>query len=131
MFLEAASRIKKEYSGFLAETILSVSKELRRKHNIEYKFNHKLFIDVFEAFNLDKISKNSIFEIFLNDANGKKINLNDYKTIDDRELIKEIEKIVKEKKDLGFNAIMGIIMSKYKGKVDGKTAMELIKKYVK
>ena len=43
----------------------------------------------------------------------------------------EIEKIVKEKKDLGFNAIMGIIMSKYKGKVDGKTAMELIKKYVK
>ena len=131
LFLEVASKIKKEYSGFLAETILSVPKELRRKHNIEYKFNHKLFIDVFEDFNLDKISKNSIFEIFLNDAKGKKINLNDYKIIDDKELIKEIEKIVKEKKDLGFNAIMGIIMSKYKGKVDGKTAMELIKKYVK
>lgn len=131
LFLDTASRIKKEYSGFLAETILSVPKELRRKHNIEYKFNEKLFKEVFEAFNLDKISKNSIFEIFLEDSKGKKVNLNDYKTIDDKELIKEIEKIVKEKKDLGFNAIIGIIMSKYKNRVSGKKATEIINKMLK
>ncbi|MBI2668066.1 Glu-tRNA(Gln) amidotransferase subunit GatE [Candidatus Woesearchaeota archaeon] len=131
LFLDVASKIKKEYSGFLAETILSVPKELRRKHNIEYKFNHKLFIDVFEAFNLDKISKNSIFEIFLEDSKGKKISLNNYKIIDGKELIKEIEKIVKEKKDLGFNAIMGLVMSEYKGKVDGRKAAEIINRMIK
>lgn len=131
LFLDVAPKIKKEYSGFLAETILSVPKELRRKYNIEYKFNHKLFIEVFEAFNLDKISKNSIFEIFLNDAKGKKINLSDYKLVDDKELVKEIEKIVKEKKDLGFNAIIGLVMSKYKGKVDGRKAAKIIGKMLK
>ena len=71
LFLDVAPKIKKEYSGFLAETILSIPKELRRKHKIEYKFSDKLFRDVFEAFNLGKISKNSIFEIFLNDSKGK------------------------------------------------------------
>jgi Glu-tRNA(Gln) amidotransferase subunit E-like FAD-binding protein len=45
--------------------------------------------------------------------------------------MKEIEKIVKEKKDLGFNAIMGLVMGKYKGKVDGKKASEIIEKIMK
>jgi Glu-tRNA(Gln) amidotransferase subunit E-like FAD-binding protein len=67
----------------------------------------------------------------LNDSKGKKVNLNDYKIIDDKELMKEIEKIVKEKKDLGFNAIMGLVMGKYKGKVDGKKASEIIEKIMK
>ncbi|MDP6642183.1 MAG: Glu-tRNA(Gln) amidotransferase subunit GatE [Candidatus Nanoarchaeia archaeon] len=131
LFLDVASKLKKEYSGFLAETMLSIPKELRRKYKIEYKFNDKLFRDVFEAFNLGKISKNSIFEIFLNDSKGKKINLDDYKIIDDKALMKEIEKIVKEKKDLGYNAIIGIIMEKFKGKVDGKKASEIIGKILK
>ncbi len=128
LFVEIADKIKKEYSSFLAESILSIPKELRRKYKIIYKINKKLFKDVFEAFNLGKISKNSILEIFLEDAKGKKVNLNDYRVIDEKELERVIRDIIKGKKDLGYNAIIGLVMERYKNRVDGRKAAEIINK---
>tara|TARA_Y100000310_G_scaffold302635_1_gene340196 strand:- start:36739 stop:38166 length:1428 start_codon:yes stop_codon:yes gene_type:complete len=126
LFKEVVVKIKKEYASFLAESMLSIPKEIRRKDNIEYQFNEELFKDVFREFNLGKISKNSILEIFIQDSKSKKINLSDYKVVSEKELKKFIQEMIKKKKDLGFNAVMGIVMSKYKGKVDGRKASEII-----
>ena len=49
--------------------------------------------------------------------------------------INEIEekflKIIEEKPGLNANAYMGLVMKEFKGKIDGKIAMEIIKKLVK
>ena len=42
----------------------------------------------------------------------------------------EIMNIIKEKPGLSFNAYMGLVMKELKGRVNGKEAAEIIKKYV-
>ncbi|MAG08558.1 hypothetical protein CMO89_03730, partial [Candidatus Woesearchaeota archaeon] len=71
-----------------------------------------------------------VLELFLDIINGKKISLSRYETASTGELEKEIKKVVKEKKGLSIGAYMGIIMAKYKGKVDGREVMKVLKKVV-
>lgn len=47
------------------------------------------------------------------------------------EIEEEIRKIIKEKPGLRENAYMGLVMQKFKGKLDAKKAMEIIKKVLK
>ena len=73
-------------------------------------------------------SRDSVIEILVDHCNGKEVNFNNYRKVSDKEIENEIKKIISNKKDLSPNAVMGIIMSKYKGKVEGKKVFELINK---
>ena len=44
---------------------------------------------------------------------------------------KDIKKLLDEKRGLNIGAYMGILMGKYRGKVDGKRIMETLKRFVK
>ncbi|MEK6835807.1 MAG: hypothetical protein AABX55_02180, partial [Nanoarchaeota archaeon] len=83
------------------------------------------------ALNSGKITKDVINEILNDLREGKKINLEKYKVVDYSQIEKEIKKIIQEKKDLSVNAIMGILMSRYKGKISGNKLIGLIQKYKK
>ncbi len=48
--------------------------------------------------------------------------------IDDNEIEKEIREIVKSKPGMRANAYMGMLMARFKGKLDAKKAMELIER---
>ena len=74
--------------------------------------------------NSGRITKEVFDEVIRKD----KIDLNKYKQVSYSEIEKEIKKIMKEKKELSANAIMGILMNKYKGRVDGKKLIELVNK---
>ena len=41
------------------------------------------------------------------------------------------KQIIKEKPGLSIGAYMGLVMAKFKGKVDGKSTMDILKKLVK
>ena len=43
----------------------------------------------------------------------------------------KVMKIIKEKPGLSEKAYMGLVMKEFKGKISGKEASEIIKKYVK
>ena len=43
----------------------------------------------------------------------------------------EVLKIIKEKPGLSENAYMGLVMQKFKGKISGKEASEIIKRLMK
>jgi Glu-tRNA(Gln) amidotransferase subunit E-like FAD-binding protein len=45
-------------------------------------------------------------------------------------LEEQVLKIVKDKPGLSINAYMGLVMKEFKGKVDGKKVMEILKKLV-
>ena len=42
-----------------------------------------------------------------------------------------IKKLVQEKSNLNIGAYMGLVMSKHRGKVEGKKIMEMLKKHIK
>ncbi|MDP1728923.1 MAG: Glu-tRNA(Gln) amidotransferase subunit GatE [archaeon] len=107
-----------------------------------------------EGFFDEKISEDiitiDILEEILDAVREKKINESDVKhvmekvakgesvekalkveKVDNLELETEIAKIVGEKPGLNANAYMGLVMAKFKGKVDGKTVMEVINKLLK
>jgi Glu-tRNA(Gln) amidotransferase subunit E-like FAD-binding protein len=79
-----------------------------------------------------EFSENAIKPIFNELMEG--VSLNDalkVKRADNSEIEEEILKIIKEKPGLNANAYMGLVMGKFKGKINGKTAMEIINKLVK
>jgi Glu-tRNA(Gln) amidotransferase subunit E-like FAD-binding protein len=60
---------------------------------------------------------------------GQKIDLEQFKPVSHEDLEKEIKKIIKEKPGLNASAYMGLLMAKYRGKVDGKIIMEILRKF--
>ena len=47
------------------------------------------------------------------------------------EIEEKILKIIKDKPGLNPNAYMGLVMKEFEGKVDGKTAKEIIERFMK
>ncbi len=90
----------------------------------------ELSLDILENI-LDKIDKNDISKDDVKIVMGK---ISQGMTIDeavekaDIDLIKEAEKILKEKPNLSQGAYMGLLMAKFKGQLSGKEISEVLKK---
>jgi Glu-tRNA(Gln) amidotransferase subunit E-like FAD-binding protein len=122
--------------GFIAKMLAIWPKEIssHEKINIE-KVYEKLTLDVFETicFNLSKgkLEESRIKRIIEELIKGKsmeevtKEEVTDVSKLDD-----EIKQLIKSKPNISINAYMGLIMKKYKGKIDAVKASELIKKYI-
>lgn len=87
--------------------------------------------EILEALVKGDISKDDVKGVFDDVVSGKKVTeaLKVEKVSDD-EIAEEIAKIVKEKPGLRPNAYMGLVMAKFKGKLDAKKAMEILNKIV-
>ena len=119
-YVKKFSNVKPE---FIARVLVDMRKEIKTRFDLETKPD-----DILEYLNDGKISEINFFELLVEKAEGKKINLEKYKQPEDLE--SEIRKIIKENKGASFNAIMGEVMKRFRGKVDPKKIAELIKKEV-
>jgi len=63
-------------------------------------------------------------------SKGKVLDISKYKLADVADLDTEIKKIVEKNKGAPMGAIMGKVMAHFKGKVDGKTVSELVRKFM-
>jgi Glu-tRNA(Gln) amidotransferase subunit E-like FAD-binding protein len=117
--------------NLIANILVGVPKDIKKRFNLDYKFEESDFRLVLENLEGGNLNKESSFEVMVDIAKGKKINLEIYAQVDFLELEKEIKKIVEKNKDLSFGAVMGIVMNKYRGKVEGKVVSEFIRKYQK
>lgn len=96
-----------------------------------------------------EILNENVLEKILENVRDKKLESSDVKSVMDKivsgdkledalkvekissdELEEEIAKIVKEKPGLRANAYMGLVMAKFKGKLDAKKAMEILNRLV-
>jgi Glu-tRNA(Gln) amidotransferase subunit E-like FAD-binding protein len=102
---------------------------VERKENLS--ITNDMILETLELLNDGKITKDAVPEIFVKKAKGEKIDLSSYKAVDDSSLESEIKKIVAEKPGLNMGAYMGLVMVKFKGKVDGKKASQIIGKFIK
>ena len=100
------------------------------------KIMEKLSLDVLEhvlsALNKKQIEKHNIQDILLDVVKGKSI---EEAIKIEKTSLHEIEefviKLVKEKPGLSVGGYMGLIMARFKGKISGKEAGEIVGKYVK
>jgi Glu-tRNA(Gln) amidotransferase subunit E-like FAD-binding protein len=90
---------------------------------LTYQENPNL-LNTLDLLNSGKITKDVFDEAIKgNFDSSKKISLD--------EVEQEAKKIIKEKQGLSTNAIMGILMGKFKGKIEGKKLIDIINKIKK
>ena len=113
---------------FIAQVLTEMPKEIKtRLKSDTSKLTPTIFEEVLSYLSKNEIKQSAVFEILTDVCRGKKINLNNYKTMSDNELKREIKKIVSENKNAPFNALMGMVMDKFRGKVEGKKVVEILK----
>ncbi|MEK6817442.1 MAG: Glu-tRNA(Gln) amidotransferase subunit GatE, partial [Nanoarchaeota archaeon] len=125
-----------ENANLIAKMILLFPKEISAKTGKGLGEMEELlsdfYGDILIALDKKKISESDIKDILIKLTEGKnleeiiKIEKADISSIEEK-----IMKLIKEKPGLNPNAYMGLVMSEMKGKIDGKTAIAIIKRFVK
>ncbi|MCK5107823.1 MAG: GatB/YqeY domain-containing protein, partial [Nanoarchaeota archaeon] len=126
IFTNKYKNIKPE---FIASTIIDTPKEIKKRYSLDA--NILIHLDpVLSKLNQNKITKEAVFEILLEYAQGKKPDYSTYQPISEKEIEKEIKLIISKNKNAPIGALMGQAMAKFRGKVDGKLVMQIIKKNI-
>lgn len=112
-------------ASFIAECIISLPKEISRRDGISVD-KENFFLDAFALINDEKISKDVIGNVLLSMAKGN-FSLDNFKGVSDDDLKAVVSEIVSSMKDKPMGAIMGEVMKRFDGKVDGKKASQFIR----
>ncbi len=112
----------------LAQILIEYPKDIksRLKLNIE-NITEENYKEILTAINESKINKDAVFELLTDAANKKELNFNKFKTASSKDIEKEIIQTIKQNQGAPFNALMGILMGKYKGRVDGSELARILK----
>ncbi|MBW2992478.1 Glu-tRNA(Gln) amidotransferase subunit GatE [Candidatus Woesearchaeota archaeon] len=112
----------------IAETLVSTLKEVRRKYTPKVdEMSEGDFAEIFSLLDSGKLSKESLVQAIADKAEGK-FDVSKYAQMSDKDLEKEIKKIIEENKGVPVNALIGRVMAKLRGKADGKKIVELVRK---
>jgi glutamyl-tRNA(Gln) amidotransferase subunit E len=121
--------------NFVAKLMLLFPKEIASKEgkSLEEVDNilNDYHADILNMLRDKKIDEGDVKEIIIRLVRGD--NFDDAVRIEKKdvgEVEEKILKIIKEKPGLNANAYMGLVMKEMKGKIDGKTAMEVINKLI-
>jgi len=118
--------------NIIAHTLINIPKEIKTRFKEDIsKLKHEHFDEILDFLNKGKIKKEALIDLLIKKIKNQKIKLDSFAEISDKTLDKEIKELIDKKKGLNIGAYMGILMGKYRGKVDGKKIMEILKKYVK
>lgn len=131
LFEQFVLKFKNVKPAFIASTLVSTIKEISRKFNVDVdKLTDKELEEIFSYLNDGKINKDVVMDVIIDYSKGE-FSLDKYAAVSDSDVEKEIESIVKANPGKNVGAYMGMVMAKFKGKIDGKKAMEILRKYVK
>jgi len=128
-FVKLMKEFAKLHPKFIAETIINAPKEIKARFKKDINvFEH---LEVLQKANKNEIPTSAVFEILSEIAHGQKPDYTKYQGMSDEELETEVVNLIKENKTAPINALMGMLMAKHRGKIDGKKAMELLNKHKK
>ena len=120
----------------IVKILLIFPKEIAVKNNLSsdkiYERLEDNFNDILNAVKKKKIFEGEIKNVMEEIAMGRGFGDVIKTEKEDLGIIEEkVAKIIKEKPGLNANAYMGLLMKEFKGKVDGKNLMELIRKFLR
>ncbi|MBS3163568.1 Glu-tRNA(Gln) amidotransferase subunit GatE [Candidatus Woesearchaeota archaeon] len=115
-------------NNFVAKVLIDIPKEIKSRLNLDSsKLKDSDFLLV-----LNEISKGAprqaAIDMLADIIKDGKLNVKKYKGVSDKELESDIKGIIAKNKGASINALVGEIMKKYHGKVEGKKVVDLIKK---
>ncbi len=114
---------------FIAQVLIETPKEIATREKIDTTtLQEKDFYFVLENVQKNTIPRSAVSTILTQLAQGKHVDLNAFKSVSLDEVEAFIDHLMKTNKDVSMNGLMGDVMKKYKGKVDGKTVADLLKK---
>ncbi len=126
-----AKKFKNIEPIIIANALINIPKEIKTRFNLDSsKLKGGDFEEVLGYLNESKIAKEAIIDLLVKKIKNEKIDLKEFEKISDKELKDEIKKTIEEKPNLNVSAYMGLVMAKYRGKIDGKKVMELVRKFV-
>lgn len=132
LFEEFVASFKNVKPAFIAETLLSVPKVLRRKYNLDSaRLADKDFESVFASLNSNKISKGALEKVFVDLAQGNKVDFKKYEPLSEKNLEAELRKILRESEELEFSAVINKAMGSLKDRAEGQKIIEMLKKLKK
>ena len=122
--------------NLIAKILLIYPKEILsragNKEDEEEIFNKDVLFSVVKSVKDKKISEAQVKQVMEKIARGETAeDAARFEKSDAVEIEEKIHKIIREKPGLSENAYMGLVMREFKGKISGKEAIEIIKKYVK
>ncbi|RME53624.1 Glu-tRNA(Gln) amidotransferase GatDE subunit E [Candidatus Woesearchaeota archaeon] len=112
----------------IAAIIVKNPKELRRKLGLEYNV-HRHAPALLSRLQSRTITPSSVMEIQERQARGEAIHWSLYEPISEAAIEGTVKRVMQENPNAPIGALMGIIMKELRGKADGKTVMELLKKH--
>lgn len=128
-FINLANKYKNIKPLFIADSLVNSGKEIKRRYSREIDVSNYIE-EILDYLNKEKISKEAVFEILVEKAQGKKIDYSKYLLISDDEIRKVLKDVIAKNKGAPFNALMGQAMARLRGKADGKKIVELLKKEI-
>lgn len=114
---------------FIAHTLISTPKEIKKRYNLEAKLEEGTLSKIFGELDKGRIPKEAVLELILGVSQDKPLDFGKYSLLSDAELEKEIKKIIEENKGMAPNALIGKAMERLRGKADGKKIVELLKQH--
>ncbi len=130
--LQKKHSLSSELSNELVKQKINFNEYSSKYKNISNSLLASLLINHNKHSNLDKsldlLNSGKITKDIFNEVLVKGNVLSKTK-VDVNQIESEVKKIIKEKPELSTNAIMGLLMSKYKGSVEGKKLIEIINKF--
>ncbi len=123
------NRFKNISPSMIIHSIIELPKEVKTRFN--YNATSKELEELLDMLNSGRITKDALIKILEDKAVGKTISINEYKPLDESIIKKEIIGMIDKNKQLSANAIMGMVMVKYKGRIEGKKVMDFIQQAMK
>jgi glutamyl-tRNA(Gln) amidotransferase subunit E len=111
----------------IAEILINHPKEIKKRYGLDIFVTDHLD-NILTKLDLGEITKDGVFEILVEMAQGKKVDYAKYRPMSDDDIIRVVKEIKKNNKDMPLNALIGQVMEKIRGKAEGKRIVEIIKK---
>jgi len=132
IFEDLVKKYNKIEPQIIAHTLINIPKEIKTRFKEDVsKLEKEHYDEVLEYLEKGKIAKEAIIDLLIKKIKNEKIKLDEFTEISLKELSKDIRELLNKKKGLNIGAYMGILMGKYRGKVDGKKIMEILKNLLK
>lgn len=115
----------------IANLLIEAPKDIEARFTIKKQLEQKDFEFIFKNLENKKITREGAFEILKDISLGLAPELSKYQTVYLEELELFIKDLTEKNKGVSISGLMGDVMKKYRGSVDGKLAMDLLRKYAK
>ncbi len=123
-------KYKQIESKYVLDCFTAIPKELKKRYEVTLEFE-TVADEMLTAILQDKVSKSMTIEVLVEYSKSGKLDFSKFETVSDEELEKEIKRIVDKSPNAPVGALMGQVMAKFKGQVEGKTVMMFLQRNLK